>query len=181
VGTCDLEPFLDSEPPSEARPDVVRFTSLFGGSCAGLEFVVCRMGVADEPFENVKEGESGPMLDLGLPLCCEVCIVDNLFIQEPLEDTESFRSSSVYSKPSLLLEVLRPPFPSSGSFGEALLLVNFGSAGVEFGKGEELEKGSLLGVRIVELVAGREGDIIRFPNSYSVAFLLFEEGLGGVG
>jgi hypothetical protein len=39
-----------------------------------------------------------------------------------------------------------------------------------------------MGVFIVELVAGREReeDAVRFPTSYSVAFLLFELGRGGV-
>jgi len=46
-------------------PDGTRFTNLFGGRGAGLLMGSGSIGVA-EPFENVSDGESGPILDLGL-------------------------------------------------------------------------------------------------------------------
>lgn len=46
-----------------------------------------------EPWENVSDGEFGPMLDLGL-LFWEFDIVDNLRIQDPLDETDSLLVSS---------------------------------------------------------------------------------------
>lgn len=43
---------------------------------------------APEPCENVRDGESGPMLDLGLP-CCDNGRIESRLIHESLEDTES--------------------------------------------------------------------------------------------
>jgi hypothetical protein len=86
-----LEPLLDTDPLTALVEDV-RFTSLLGGSCAGLLVGFERMGTAD-PWENVNDGESGPTLDLGL-LVCELGIVDNLRIQDPLDETDSLLGSS---------------------------------------------------------------------------------------
>jgi len=91
VGTWDLDPLLDTGPLA-ARPEVVRFTSLFGGNCAGLLPGLDRIGTT-EPCETVNEGESGPTLDLGL-LLCEFGIVDSRLIHEPLEEIDSLRVSS---------------------------------------------------------------------------------------
>jgi hypothetical protein len=95
VGTCDLEPLLEIDPLT-ALPDVARFTNLFGGNCAGLLPGFDKIGAAD-PWENVSEGESGPILDLGL-LLCDMGIVDNRLIHDPLDEIESLLvSSPVYS------------------------------------------------------------------------------------
>lgn len=91
MGACDLEPLLEIDPLA-ALPDVARFTNLFGGNCAGLLPGSERMGAA-EPCENVSEGESGPTLDLGL-LLCDLGLVDNLLIHDPLDDMESRVASS---------------------------------------------------------------------------------------
>lgn len=73
-----MPPLVGVSPP-ETRTDVLRLTSLFGGSDAGLP-VLFIIGAAD-PWEKVNEGESGPTLDLGLPWD-EICIVESLLIQE---------------------------------------------------------------------------------------------------
>jgi hypothetical protein len=86
-----MEPLLEIDPLA-ALPDVARLTNLFGGNCAGLLPGFESMGAA-EPWENVSEGESGPILDLGL-LVCDTGIVDNLLIHEPLEEIESLLTSS---------------------------------------------------------------------------------------
>ncbi len=66
VGTCDLDPLLDIG-PVVALPDVVLFTNLFGGNCTGLFTVLDSIG-ATEPCDTLIDGDSGPMLDLGLLL-----------------------------------------------------------------------------------------------------------------
>lgn len=66
MGTCDLDPLLDTG-PLVALPDVVLFTNLFGGNCAGLLAGLVSIG-ATEPCDTVIDGDSGPMLDLGLLL-----------------------------------------------------------------------------------------------------------------
>lgn len=49
---------------------------------------------APEPCEKVREGESGPMLDLMLP-CCERGRIDSRLIHEPLDENESLASSAM--------------------------------------------------------------------------------------
>jgi len=81
-----LDPLLTNGPLT-ALPDVALLTSLFGASCAGLLAGLDRIGPVEEPWENVRDGESGPTtLDLGLLL-----IVDSLLIQDPLDETDSLR------------------------------------------------------------------------------------------
>lgn len=104
--------------PLRLRVDVVRFTSLFGGCCAGLS-PPWTIGVV----ENDSGDESKPMLDLGLPFW-EGCIIDSLLYQEPLDPIESLRSSPGVSNADAeslcftaeALRLKRFPFPSFEEF-----------------------------------------------------------------
>lgn len=107
-----MEPVLDVGPLT-ALVDDVRFTSLLGGNWAGLLGVFESMGAAD-PWENISDGESGPTLDLRL-FVCELGIVDNLRIQDPLDEIDSLlvsspiRSCGVETSPLRTTDNLRPP------------------------------------------------------------------------
>lgn len=71
AGSCDLDPrfcFASEFPPC---PVVILLTSLFGAAC-GPDVVVVfdlNMGASEPLLEKFIEGESGPMLDLGLLPC----------------------------------------------------------------------------------------------------------------
>jgi len=88
VSICDFDDLLDKVPccGEFCCPDVVRFTSLLGAVCDG-PVPGSRIG-APEPYEKVRDGESGPKLDLGLP-CWDNGRMDSRRIHESLEDTES--------------------------------------------------------------------------------------------
>lgn len=159
VGTCDLEPLLDIGPLT-ALPDVARFTSLFGGNCVGLTAEFDRNGAA-EPLEKVREGESGPTLDLGL-LFCDMGIIDSRLIHEPFDETESLLFSSPLcsrgddKSPFRTIESLLPlilPLLSIREIGGRWCMIG-GSV-----DGEEPRDGRnclLSGVMTVELVPGRD-------------------------
>ena len=105
-----MPPLSDVTAENESRPDVVRLTSLFGGSCEGVFVFVYKIGAA-EPCDIVMDGESGPMLDLGLSPFVELCIDDNLFIHDMREETLSFLVSGAIPCPGepsdlLLLGIL---------------------------------------------------------------------------
>lgn len=86
VGTDPLERVLEIGPSLAERPEGSLFTNLFGGSCVGVFVGVDSIGAA-ELLESCMEGESGPMLDLGL--LWELGNVDSLLIHELLDETES--------------------------------------------------------------------------------------------
>ena len=171
------------------RPDVARLTNLFEGNWAGLLPGHESMGAA-ETWENVSEGESGPVLERGL-LFCDMGIVDSLLIHEPLEEIESLLTvSSVRScgddkSPFRTIDSLLPP--------PLLLLSIRGLIGrwcMTGGRiaGEEpraWEKDLFSGVITVELVGGRDiGDdrswALLSTSARSPAFLFLEEGRTGV-
>ncbi|EDO02167.1 hypothetical protein SS1G_04643 [Sclerotinia sclerotiorum 1980 UF-70] len=89
VGTCDFDPL--ETVPLRFLSDVCLFTSLFGGCCVGLSRGDDSIGAAD-PWENVREGDSGAILDLGL-LFPDIGR-DNFRIQEPRDEAESLTTSS---------------------------------------------------------------------------------------
>lgn len=60
------------------------------------------MGIA-EAWENVREGESGPTLDLGLLFWEKERFVEKRRIQEPREDEESLLSATLSSKVCVLV------------------------------------------------------------------------------
>ena len=49
---------------------------------------------AEEPWEKVTDGESGPTLDLVLP-CCDRGRIDSRRIHDPLDEKESRESSAM--------------------------------------------------------------------------------------
>lgn len=179
-----MEPLLDIDPLT-ALVDEVRFTSLLGGNCAGLLPGFESMGAA-EPWENVSDGESGPTLDLGL-LVCELGIVDNLRIQDPLDETDSLLVSSPTRSccdgisPLRTTERLRPPPLCDVS---ALVFKRRVWGVMCCGAGDEsmvVWKGRLSGVITVELVPGLdigedEPGAFLPASAKSPAFLFFEEG-----
>jgi hypothetical protein len=138
------------------------FTSLLGGSCAGLLPGLESIGNAG-PLNGFIDGESGPTLDLGL-FPCEVGIIDSLRIQEPREEIESrLGSSSKYSRDDssscLSIENLLPLLLLL-CMSTLAVEVCLRSVGVGFG-GEEPVGGRAgldSGVIIVELVPGRVFD-----------------------
>lgn len=91
VGTRGRDPLLGTGPLA-ALEDVVLLTSLFGGSWAGLLEGFDSIGLTKLCGEAI-EGDSGPVLDLGL-LLWELGMEDSLLIQEPLDETDSLRDSS---------------------------------------------------------------------------------------
>lgn len=91
MGAFDLDVLLD-ESPLTFLSEQALLTSLFGRSCAGTSEGEFNIG-APEPCERFINGESGPTLDLGLPLPFESCKVDNRLYQDPLDDNESLGSS----------------------------------------------------------------------------------------
>ena len=91
MGTCDLEPLRVMEVLS--LPEGTRFTSLFGANCDALAPELGSIGAADDPLENVSDGESGPTLDLGL-LPCDMGMVERRRIHDPLDEIESRLVSS---------------------------------------------------------------------------------------
>ena len=69
-------------------------TSLFGGSWGGMLDPEGSIG-ATEPWEKFREGESGPMLDLGLPCWDNGRTDQRLLIHEPLDENESLDTSDI--------------------------------------------------------------------------------------
>lgn len=91
VGSCGLDPrfcFASVFPPC---PVVIRLTSLFGAACGPDVAVVLdlNMGASEPLLEKFIEGESGPMLDLGLLPCCDRGRIDKRFNHDSLDELES--------------------------------------------------------------------------------------------
>lgn len=78
--------------------DDERLTSLFGGNGAAPVLGLGKMG-ADEPWENVMDGESGPMLDLTLP-CWDNGRSESLLIHDPFDEKESLGRSTGVDGPN---------------------------------------------------------------------------------
>jgi hypothetical protein len=88
------EAVLRDSPCADTLIDVLRLTSLLGCDCVVVSLFES-IG-AQDPFEKEIDGESGPTLDLGLPLC-EPGNIENRRIHDPREDIESLRSSLAVS------------------------------------------------------------------------------------
>lgn len=148
-------------------------TSLFGGSCEGLPPAL-RIG-AVEPCENVIDGDSGPVLDLGL-LICELGAVESLFSQDAREDTEVFLSS--VGSPSnvgmsdalrLLVKICEVKLAPVLRLRAGLRVSEGGMSGLNIGKGSESIAYELLSTA---LVAGRViGDELVTSGSYLSSLL----------
>lgn len=158
VGMRWFDDGLDGVFPLGPRIEVERLTSLLGSNWDGL-LPLCKMGTAD-PWEN-NEGESGPMLDRGLPFC-EFGITDSLRIQDPFDEIESRRSSLPCSgvdvlSPNLLSDPTRLVLFNGESFaGNVLLMYRW--LGYDAGWiGEDRDNWPCRGVFMTELVAGRTG------------------------
>lgn len=183
MGTRDLEPLRDGA-PSATFPEVLRLTSLFGGSWAWLSEGFERIGAA-EPCDIASDGESGPMLDLGL-LFWDIGMVESRLIHEPLDETESRLESS----PALLRSEPKSPFRTNESClpREVLKESNLVLEGREVpsrgegAAGEVPREGSCVsGVVMVELVAGRDGGRkTPLTSTREPTFLFFDVGRGGV-
>ena len=185
MGTWDLEPLLGID-PSVTLPEVLRFTSLFGGSCGWPSNGLDSIGAA-EPRDMASDGESGPTLDLGL-LLREMGMVDRRLIHDPLDETESLLGSS----PMLLRSDEKSPFRTIESLlARPLLKVSNleleECGGASKGEGTAVEEPRigrncrLSGVVTVELVAGREeGRNTPLVSTRSPTFLFFDVGRRGV-
>lgn len=158
VGIRWFDDGLEDAFPLGPRIEVERLTSLLGSNWDGL-LPLCKMGPVD-PWEN-NEGESGPMLDRGLPFC-ELGITDSLRIQDPFDEIESRRSSVPCSgvdvlSPSLLSDPIRLVLFMGESFAVNVLLM-YRWLGYDDGwMGEEVDNWPRRGVFMTELVAGRTG------------------------
>lgn len=166
--------------------DVTRFTNLFGGICAGTQSEGPSIGAAD-PYEKVKDEESGPRLDLGLP-CWDKGRMESRLIQDPREDMESRGTSDIGGGT-----------PSPGRINEALLLVGFGGlvwepvvggsrmrvvvAGI-IGRASWRPLGAVwlaVEISVVWVMSGRDEMVcLRGLSQWEVSFLLFEGGRGKV-
>jgi hypothetical protein len=98
VGRWDRDRGRNTEPPSYSRIEAVLLTSLLGGRGGAAMPVGDRIG-ALEPWEKVKDCESGPRLDLGLP-CWDRGRIESLRIHELLDEIESLFSAIIGPAPS---------------------------------------------------------------------------------